>query len=365
VTFVHCDSAEIRFRSFLGDTIPLTSKELSLLSKRLPPGVLILCAAVLAVSGTSQAQAPSSLPSTGAHAVVSNGAGVTQSGVSRSPVPAAPLARLNFSANGTSQHDSTTGWANIVTSDLSFRFNRYFSVDANVPWYLTLQAYVPTTVNGVTTYSLKQIHDVMGDATSSGRFEASSEDFGYKSAITVGYATGNSQYGIGAKSTTYNFNNHLEYSVGPFTPDVEIGVGNSSALTNHFVRKAYTAVGELANFQAGTSIDLTKKVSLDVEAYESMPVSIQSVFGTIERAGKNGRARGKQVLQGTGTAEDNGFSAELSIPLTSNLALSGQYNRSLRQASDIAGVSITWTLHAPEKREAGTPACSVARRGCS
>jgi hypothetical protein len=198
--------------------------------------------------------------------------------------------------------------------------------------------------------TLRQIHNVIGDATSSARFDARGVDFAYKSAITVGYATGNSQYGIGAKSTTYNFSNHLEYSLGPFTPDVEIGVGNSSALTNQKFKKAYTAVGGLANFQAGTNIDLSKKLSLDVEAYEAMPVSAQSVYGTISKAGKNGKAGGKQVLQGTGTAEDNGFTTELSVSLTPNLTLSGQYDRSFRQESDITGVSITWTLPAPKKQ---------------
>ena len=76
---------------------------------------------------------------------------------------------------------------------------------------------------------------------------------------------------------------HAEYSVGPFTPDVEAGIGNSSAFANHVVKKAYTAVGEIANFQAGTNIDLPRKLSLDVELYEAMPMQLADIFGTISR----------------------------------------------------------------------------------
>jgi hypothetical protein len=273
---------------------------------------------------------------------------------------ATSLAGANFSVNETSQHDSSTGWSNVITPDASFRFNRHLLVDANFPWYLSLQASVPSAVNGITTYQIEQVHNVLGDAAASAHFDAEHNDSALNAVFTVAFPTGDRSLGIGAGTATYHLNNHFEHSFGPVTPDVEVGIGNSSALANHAVRKAYTAVGAIANFQAGANIDLPRKASLDLEFYEALPLAAQDVFGTI---GQNGKGQGKKVLRGSGNAEDNGVTAELGFPIMRRLTLSGNYNRSLIQGDNIVGLSLTWQLRAPKKSESDAPLSPLERRG--
>jgi hypothetical protein len=301
----------------------------------------------------SFAQAPSGSVTSAPSSLAATGVATFEPGKSGpSTQKASSLTGINFSLNETSQRDASTGWSNVLTPDLSYRFNPHFLVDTNFPWYLSLEASVPTTVNGVTSYQLEQKYNLLGDATASAHFDAKASDFGYSAVFTVGFPTGDRSLGISAGSTTYHLNNHFEYSIGPVTPDIEAGIGNSSALANHAVRKAYTAIGTIANFQAGANVDLPRKLSFDAEFYESMPFAAQEVYGTI---GRRGKGQSKKVLQGGGSAEDNGITAELGVPLTRHLALAGDYNRSIIQADDIVGVSLTWQFRAPKNTEDGTP----------
>jgi hypothetical protein len=259
-----------------------------------------------------------------------------------------PVMGFNFVLDYTAQHNSATGWAQIVTPDLLYRFNRHLSVTASVPWYPSIKAFIPTTKAEVTTYPLDSAHNLLGDATLAGQLEAEHNTFSYLFTTTVGFDTGNAQFGLSAKTTTYNFTNHLEYAIGPFTPDIELGYGDNSALATPALKRIYTAVGAIANFQAGTDIDLPFNLSLDLEAYEELPIGNQNVYGTVTRKNKKGKTVTKQVLEGTGAAEDNGFTSELDIPLGHYLTLNGSYDRSLIQGLDTAAVGLTWMARAPK-----------------
>ncbi|HKD61253.1 MAG TPA: hypothetical protein VKB47_12395 [Terracidiphilus sp.] len=326
------------------------------ISRRLAFGVLCLLAFATA-SACAQTLTASAQPPTPADSVTT--ASVTSA---KPPEPANPVGLWNFSVNDSAQHDSSTGWSDFLTPGLSLHPVRHLAFDANFPWYLSLAAYVPTTVNGVTSSSLTQVRNVIGDATASAHVDGKHGDLSINAGAAVGFPTGDKSLGVGAGTTTYHFGTHAEYSVGPFTPDVEAGIGNSSAFANHVVKKAYTAVGEIANFQAGMNIDLPRKLSLDVELYEAMPMQLANIFGTISRRGNHNHGGGKKTAQGaTGSSEDNGATAELDVPLTRHLAFSASYDRSFIQADDIVGFSISWVLHAP-RTESSAPVSPMSRR---
>jgi hypothetical protein len=274
---------------------------------------------------------------------------VVDNGSSRiTDIHISPVIGFNFSLEYSAQHNSSTGWANIVTPDLSYRFNRHLSVDASIPWYPTLNANIKATKAGVTTYPLESGRNLLGDANLGGHLQFEPGKSMYLLNTTVGLDTGNDRFGLSADATTYNFTNHFERELGPFTPDIEVGFGNSSALANQGVRKSYVAVGSIANFQVGTSIDLPFNFGLDLEAYEDLPVGNQNVYGTITRKNKKGKTVSKQVLEGTGVAEDNGFNSELDLPVGHHVIVNGTYERSLIQGLDTVSVGVTLTLRAPK-----------------
>jgi hypothetical protein len=258
-----------------------------------------------------------------------------------------PVTGFNFSLATNSQYDDANGWSSSLSPLLSFRLNRHLSLDTGLPFYLTVNAEVNKGTKAVPVYVATTAHDVIGDTAVSGHLDADGSWLSYSFTASGAFPTGNSKYNLSANTPTYEINNHFEHSIAMFTPDIEIGEGNSTSLVGK-VRKAYIAVGPVAFFQAGTSIDLPHKINLDLEAYEAMPIGNQNVYGTITTK----RGKTKTVLQGTGVAEDNGFNNTCSVPLTRHLEASVFYNRSLRQYENTAGFSFTYTARVPEEAPA-------------
>jgi len=246
---------------------------------------------------------------------------------------------FNASLGTSSQHDSSNGWSSILTPNVAYRFNKYFSVDAGVPWYMyiNIDADVGTKAKPVYAYSPKK--SVFGDTSLSFHADANPFTIGYDATVSMGLPSGNTDYGLGAGQVTYNINNHFEKNWGIFTPDIELGFGDTSSLVDPRVLKSYVAVGPQAHFQVGTSVDLPWTMSFEADAYEELPLAKDLVYST------TGKGK-KKVTTSTneGPAEDNGFLTSLDIPLTRHMTLSGFYDRSLIDHDDVAGFSFTFFL---------------------
>ena len=252
----------------------------------------------------------------------------------------------NLSLVTTSQHDSSNGWSSLLTPDFAWRFNKNFSADASTPLYDYINVVVTTGTTANPIYSTATRHFVAGDTAINGHFEVNPKLLSYSLTASIGAPTGDKDDGLGAGKVTYNFNNHLEKDFDHFSPDIEVGIGDSSELVDARIRKSYTTVGKLAHFQAGGSVDLPFHMTFEADAYEELPLTKEIVYST------TGKGR-KKVTTATneGVAEDNGFTNALDIPLNGHVTLSGFYNRSLRNHIDTAGFSFTFLLKAPPKRD--------------
>jgi hypothetical protein len=305
-----------------------------------------LCGIAISLGCPSFAQNASAVPASSsavaAVAVVNEVQGVV---AAPDDLPVPLVRGINFLLTSSSQHDSPTGWSNVLEPDLSYRFNDHFAVDVSVPYYTRVNAFIPTTVGHTTTYPVKTDYGLLGDTVIGGQFDWGFNWLSYSAWVSLGLPTGDSQFGLSADQPTYNFSNHFEHSIGIFTPNVELGIGDSSSLANDEVRKTYTAVGNLGFFQAGSMIDLPKGMIFDAEAFEALPIGDQRVYGTITRKKKT-----VQVLEGTGVAEDNGFNVSVLIPAGRHLGVLGYYTRSLRQHSDSVGFSFTYFMRVPPKK---------------
>jgi hypothetical protein len=206
--------------------------------------------------------------------------------------------------------------------------------------YINIDANVGTKAKPVYAYAAKK--GAVGDTALSFHADASRYTIDYDATVTLGLPSGNTAYGLGAGQVTFNINNHFERSLGIFTPDIELGYGDSSSLVDQRVIKSYVAVGPQAHFQAGASVDLPLNMSFEADAYEELPLSQDLVYST------TGKGK-KKVTTSTneGPAEDNGFMTTLDIPLERHITLSGFYNRSLRDHDDVAGFSLTFLMKPP------------------
>jgi hypothetical protein len=261
------------------------------------------------------------------------------------PTGIIPVARgFNASLGTSSQHDSSNGWSSVLNPNVAYRLNKYFSVDAGAPWYMyiNIDADVGTKAKPLYQYSPKK--SVFGDTSLSFHADATALTVDYNATVAMGLPSGNTDYGLGAGQVTYNINNHFERSLGIFTPDLELGFGDTSALVNQRVLKDYIAVGPLAHFQAGTSVDLPLRMSFEADAYEELPLAKDLVYST------TGKGK-KKVTTSTNLdpAEDNGFTTSLDIPLSRHVTMSGFYSRSLRDHDDVGGFSFTFLLKAPPR----------------
>ncbi|MDE3105887.1 MAG: hypothetical protein KGK08_11995 [Acidobacteriota bacterium] len=274
--------------------------------------------------------------------------GVTASGASNGagPIGLIPQQRgFNASLVTASEHDSSNGWSNLETPGIAYRFNRHFSVNAAVPVYAYVNVLQNTGTKAKPVYSQRVKTGVLGDTALAAQF-VTSGSLSYMATFTLGLPTGNSNFGLGAGKPTVDLNNHFEKDFGNFTPDIELGIGDSSALISSRIRKSYTAVGAIAHFQAGTSYSLPANMSLEIDAYEQLPVAPSTIYSTTGKGAK----RVTKAL-GPSASEDNGFLTSLDIPVQRHITLSGEYSRSLRDHDDIAGFSLTFLLVAPATEE--------------
>lgn len=268
---------------------------------------------------------------------------VSATSTQNGPAGIVPYVRgLNFSLGTTSQHDSSDGWSSVLSPDLAFRFNSHFSVDASAPIYDYIKILANKGTKAKPVYVATTKHFAAGDTALNAHLQFDSPVLGYELSSTLGLPSGNTNYGLGAGQVTYSFNNHLEHSFDFITPDLELGIGDSSSLQGTRVRKSYVSVGTLAYFQAGASFDLPHHATFSANAYEELPVTAQTLYST------TGKGKKKVTTATTkSVGEDNGFQSSLDIPLQPHVTLSGFYNRSLRGHIDTAGFSLTFLLKAP------------------
>lgn len=299
----------------------------------------LACASLLAVAAPalSNAQAlaagPSSTASGRSAAATTNGAGP------KGIVPFEP--GFNASLVTTGQHDSSSGWATILTPDVAYRFNSVFSLDASVPIYADIQVRQNIGTKAKPVYTEVTKHGVPGDSSIAAQLDRQGDILSYTGTGTLGLPTGKTAYGLGAGKVTGDFNNHIEKDLGIFTPDIEFGIGNSTSLIHRRVRKNFSSLGPLAHFQAGSSLDLPLNISFDAEGYEELPLSASTVYSI------TGVGRTKSKNRTTNSAEDNGLTASLDIPVGSHITFSGFFDHSVRTGDNVVGLSITFLAKAP------------------
>jgi hypothetical protein len=255
---------------------------------------------------------------------------------------------FNASLISSSQYDSITGWANILTPSLAWRFNHYVSADVATPLFLYMRSqrtvqprsgppYLDTTIR----------HGLPGDTTMALHLGSKSFDMGklgnFYDVLTgsLSAPTGSVEDGIGAGKVTYNITNHLQ-SASFLAPYVDLGIGSTSRLQNRRVQRSQTSRGELANFGVGVSMALPRASTIYLEGYEQLPLGTQTVYQVDARSG-----RPDATQNSNGLAEDNGINLSLDIPLAPHVTWSAFYSRGLRLHEDTAGFAFTLLLRNP------------------
>jgi hypothetical protein len=264
-----------------------------------------------------------------------------------------PYAPRGFTGGFTTstQHDSSNGWSSQLIPFMAYRVCRFFSMDVSTLLYTKVKVDANIGTKAKPVYAaVAPKSGAFGDTTLSFHGNARAFSSDYTGTFSLGLPSGNRNYGLGAGQVTYSINHRFENTFGLFTPDIEIGFGDTSSLVNQNILKSYVSVGPMAHFQAGTSIDLPLRMNFSADAYEELPLDNNLIYSTTG-SGK------KKVTTATNIdpGEDNGFITSLDIPLSHAVTMSGFYSRSLRDHTDIAGFSFTFVLATPPRPPEVTP----------
>jgi len=233
-------------------------------------------------------------------------------------------------------HNSTTGWATLATPAIGYSFNDVFSIDATIPIYFYRLAESRSTHPKPNAQLVNQRGE-LGDVVLGFHAQFVPHSIQYQLTGLVTAPTGDEAYGLSTGRVTFDLSNLFQRTYGRFTPDLEIGAGDSSTLVNRTVTKDYTSLGPLAHFQLGLGIELFRGITFESDAYEQLPIGDQKIYGP----SRHGNAT---VVVGHNVTEDNGFTNALDVPVDSHITFSGYYSRSLRLHYDIAGVGITLVM---------------------
>ena len=270
-----------------------------------------------------------------------------QSQVGDVPGLAGTVHGINGGCTVSSLHNSVTGWATLATPAIGYSFSDHFNIDVIATVYMYRLAESLSTrpkPNAELVVQRAEVGDVVIGLH--GAWSPRFADYQLTGSFTA--PTGDVTYGLSTGRVTFDVDNHFERSFGRFTPAVDVGMGDSSALVNPLVTKNYTSLGPLAHFQTGLGLALPHAISFEANAYEQLPVGDQKTYGPARK----GRAT---VVTGHNISEDNGFTAALDIPLDRHTTFSSYYNRSLRIHNDTVAVGITYVLRSAPQVELPDP----------
>jgi len=248
-------------------------------------------------------------------------------------------------------HDASTGWSTVWQPAFSYTFNETFAIDVTIPIYMYRLTQSDASKPKPNALLIPERGE-RGDTVIGLHAQFAPRAFDYDATVSVTAPTGDEAHGLSTGRATFDLSNLFEHSFSFLTPNLELGVGDSTALINRLVTKNYTSLGPLAHFSIGTAFPLLHGISLETSAYELLPIGDQKIYQSVTRRGTT-----TFVVTGHNVTEDNGFNTSLDIPLDRHTTLSTYYSRSLRQRDDIVSIGLTYVLRgSPAEKHTGAPA---------
>jgi hypothetical protein len=246
-------------------------------------------------------------------------------------------------------HSSAVGWYQVATPAINYTFSPHYSADVSTPIYLHRQV---TNLNISQQSPDRLVLDTADTGDTLLGFHASFYPRQMEDTATVSMTapSGNRNEGLGTGRVTVDFDNFTERYIKQMGLLLDLGIGDSSSVVNTLLTQNYSSLGKLAHFQTGAVVWINHRYSIRSVAYEQLPFGSQTVYTTVaqseySKTNQPGSGQGSNattnVVTSTGASEDNGFTTSVGIPLTSNLILSGYYDRSLRQHLDTFSVGMT------------------------
>lgn len=256
-------------------------------------------------------------------------------------------------------HDNSLGWTSEMDTGVGYDFNRAFSAQVGVPFYLV--SATTTTSSGTGTTTTTSHYNSVGDAYLGLNLHKKTDSFAFATGLVGTAPTGSRTNGISTGRPTITWANRAEKDFGHLTPFAEATLGNSLSSTQRF-RRPFTTLGAVSTVTGGTSIDLFKSVSFEASAYDVLPFGDQKMYshlGGQVSAGAGGQGSSHRPFQSasvtSGTSsltKDHGFTGDLSFNPIRRMSVDFAYTRSIGYDLDSIGASVSFRLgHLAAKKD--------------
>lgn len=262
-------------------------------------------------------------------------------------LPACLAAQPSESASGLTFYasfhgsGSTLGLITRADPNVGYNFNRYFGIDAGLPFYIIRASDRSTALFG------SRPETGLGNFYTNLRFSLPNPVVNYMSIVLVTAPTGDENKGLSTGRVTWDWNHHIHRNFDRLTPFANLGVANAISDTPLFTRP-FMSFGMVSHYEGGAHFRLARLASVGGSAYAYEPWGEQTVISRVMRpelppvAARNagrGRRRGvfetaPETVGPANIARDRGFSFWLDLFPAQAAFLEVGYSRSTPYALD-------------------------------
>jgi len=208
---------------------------------------------------------------------------------------------------------NSNGFISDINSTIGYSFGKHFAMDMGIP-YLFI---APSTSKTGTTSAYG-----MGNPYLGLRYSAKGSALDFSTSLNSAIPTASTAKGLSTGHVTVDWNNHFAHGFDPFTPFLDLGLGNSIPDTR-FLHRPYISYGDVTHFEGGSEIDLGNKFSVTASGYYILPWGPQQIFLRGSKS-SSGPTKG-----GVSLTRDDGINVGFDYNLTRSLDLSAGYSRSV------------------------------------
>jgi hypothetical protein len=210
---------------------------------------------------------------------------------------------------------NSLGHVTELDTTVGYNFNRYFGVDAGIPFYFVglssaTAAQGPLPGNG--------IGDVYGDLL----VTVANPTVNYLGTLRGTAPTGNADKGFSTGRVTFGWDNYFDHDFRGLRPFADLGFANSIGDT-HFFYRPFITYGYVTELEGGLTYKILSPLRVGASLYCDLPIGEQTVISRV----------GLPEIKGPASIDrDNGYSAWVTVRPIPYITLEGGYDHSVRYA---------------------------------
>lgn len=211
---------------------------------------------------------------------------------------------------------NSDGFITDINSTVGYAFGKHFAVDMGVPYLYIEPSTSKTGTNSTTGW---------GNPYLGLRYSTKGSALDFSTSLNGAIPAASTAKGLSTGHVTVDWSNHFAHGFDPFTPFIDLGLGNSIPDTR-FLHRPYISQGDVAHFEGGSEIDLGNKFSVTASGYYILPWGPQQIFLRGSKS-TSGPTKG-----GVSLTRDDGINLGFDYNLTRSLDLGAGYSRSVYSA---------------------------------